>query len=49
MGEAALVDYWRAMSYDLTPQHQAGLKLYFALCAKHGLLKEEPALRFFAG
>jgi chorismate dehydratase len=49
MGEAALVDYWRAMSYDLTPQHQAGLKLYFALCVRHGLLREEPVLRFFAG
>jgi chorismate dehydratase len=49
MGEAALVDYWRAMSYDLTPRHQAGLNLYFALCVRHGLLKEEPLLRFFAG
>jgi chorismate dehydratase len=49
MGEAALVDYWRAMSYDLTPQHQEGLKLYFSLCVRHGLLKEEPVLRFFEG
>ncbi|MDZ4184342.1 MAG: menaquinone biosynthesis protein [Desulfuromonadales bacterium] len=49
MGEAALVDYWRAMSYDLTLQHQAGLKLYFALCVRYGLLKEEPVLRFFTG
>ena len=49
MGETALVEYWRCMSYDLTPQHQAGLQLYFALCVKHGLLKEEPLLRFFAG
>ena len=47
MGEGALVDYWRCMSYDLTPQHQEGLQRYFALCVKHGLLKEEPALRFF--
>ena len=49
MGETALVDYWRCMSYDLTPQHLAGLQLYFGLCARHGLLKEEPVLRFFAG
>lgn len=49
MGEAALVDYWRTMSYDLTRQHQAGLQLYFALCVRHGLLKEEPVLRFFTG
>lgn len=49
MGEAALVDYWRCMSYDLTPQHIEGLQLYFTLCVKHGLLKKEPILRFFAG
>lgn len=49
MGEGALVDYWRCMSYDLTPQHIQGLQLYFALCVKYGLLKEEPVLRFFAG
>lgn len=49
MGEAALVDYWRAMSYDLTLQHQAGLQLYFTLCVRHGLLTEEPLLRFFEG
>lgn len=47
MGEAALADYWRAMSYDLSPQHQAGLQLYFSLCVRHGLLTEEPLLRFF--
>ena len=49
MGETALIDYWRCMSYDLTPHHQAGLKFYFALCVKHGLLPEEPVLRFLAG
>lgn len=49
MGAAALVDYWRAMSYDLTSQHQEGLQLYFTLCVQHRLLKEKPLLRFFAG
>ena len=49
MGEDALVGYWRVMSYDLTPQHQEGLQLYFSLCARHSLLQKEPALRFFAG
>lgn len=47
MGERALIDYWRCMSYDLTSQHLQGLQLYFALCVKHGLLKEEPLFRFF--
>lgn len=49
MGEGALVDYWRCMSYDFTSQHQAGLQLYFALCLQHGLLVKEPLLRFFTG
>ncbi len=47
MGEDALVDYWRCMSYDLTPQHLQGLQLYFALCVRHRLLDDEPDLRFF--
>lgn len=47
MGAATLVDYWRCMSYDLTPQHLQGLRHYFALCVKHGLLPEAPILRFF--
>lgn len=47
MGESALVDYWLAMSYDLSPQHQQGLQLYFSLCVKYGLLSHEPKLHFF--
>ncbi len=43
---AELVDYWRAVSYTLTPQHLAGLRRFFSLCVKHGLLAEEPELRF---
>lgn len=49
MGEEALVDYWRCMSYDLTPRHLEGLQLYFKLCVKYGLLEVEPSLRFFIG
>ena len=49
MGEAALVNYWRAMTYELTLQQLAGLQFYFALCVQHGLLAEEPLLRFFEG
>lgn len=47
MGAAALVAYWRCMSYELTPEHLAGLNLYYQLCARHGLLSAAPALRFF--
>jgi chorismate dehydratase len=42
-----LIVYWRdSMSYDLTAAHLAGLRLFYALCCKHGLLAEEPELRF---
>jgi len=41
-----LVSYWQTVSYQLPPTHHAGLRRFFALCAKHGLLAEEPELRF---
>lgn len=49
MGEAGLVEYWRCMSYELDEHHLAGLRHFFALAVKHGLLPELPELRFFAG
>lgn len=42
-----LEDYWRGMSYDLSEAHIEGLRLYFALCHKHGLLEKIPELHFF--
>jgi chorismate dehydratase len=44
-----LVEYWRTVSYELTPAHLEGLRRYFALCVKHGLLAEMPELRFTDG
>lgn len=41
-----LIDYWRTVSYTLTPAHLEGLRTFFALCFKHGLLAEEPELCF---
>jgi len=43
-----LEEYWRGMSYDLTDGHIEGLRLYFVLCHKHGLLEREPDFHFFA-
>jgi chorismate dehydratase len=43
---ADLADYWRTVSYALTPAHLAGLGTFFALCCRHGLLAEEPELCF---
>ena len=45
---AHLEAYWRGISYDLTDGHLEGLRLYFALCRKHGLLEREPGFHFFA-
>jgi chorismate dehydratase len=42
-----LETYWRCMSYDLTAGHIEGLRLYFTLCCKHGLLATVPDLHFF--
>lgn len=39
--------YWRGMSYDLTDGHIEGLRLYFTLCHKHGLLEKIPDFHFF--
>jgi hypothetical protein len=35
------------MSYDLDPSHIEGLRLFFALAVKHGLLAETPEIHFF--
>jgi chorismate dehydratase len=43
---AELAAYWRTVSYELTPAHLEGLKTFFALCCRHGLLAEEPELCF---
>ena len=39
--------YWRGMSYDLSDGHIEGLRLYFTLCHKHGLLEKIPDFHFF--
>jgi chorismate dehydratase len=42
-----LLSYWQGMSYDLTEGHLEGLRLYFTLCQKHGLLDDVPEFKFF--
>jgi len=49
MGEGELIDYWRCMSYELDEHHLAGLRHFFSLAVKHGLLPEMPRINFFAG
>ncbi|PLX85749.1 MAG: futalosine synthase [Desulfuromonas sp.] len=47
MGGEGLVDYWETMSYDLGPAHLEGLRLFFNLSVRMGLLDEEPEINFF--
>jgi len=42
-----LEEYWLGMSYDLNDGHVEGLRLYFTLCHKHGLLEKIPEFHFF--
>jgi chorismate dehydratase len=44
----ALVEYWRTISYDLTPRHIEGVTTFFRHARELGLLDEEPEIRIFA-
>jgi chorismate dehydratase len=48
-GRSRLAAYWRAMSYDFSPDHRQGLELFFRLAVRHRLLAEVPQLKFFSG
>ncbi len=48
MGREVLVDYWRTISYDLTPRHLEGVATFFRYARELGLIVEEPELRIFA-
>lgn len=41
-----LGEYWRGISYYLDQGHIEGLRLYFTLCHKHGLLEKVPEFHF---
>ena len=47
LGRAALVDYWRTISYDLTPEHISGVQRFFRLAHEMGLITRDPELRIF--
>ncbi|PLX78371.1 MAG: futalosine synthase [Desulfuromonas sp.] len=39
--------YWEQVSYDLSPDHLAGLQRFWAECLKHGLLERLPEAKLF--
>ena len=47
MGRENLVEYWRCISYDLSPFHVQGVKEFFRYAAEMGILPREPEIRMF--
>ena len=48
MKRDALVEYWKVISYELTPDHLLGLQTFYRYAAELGLLPREPAVELFA-
>eukprot|EP00906_Rhabdomonas_costata_P018428 RCo026918 len=46
LGEQGLVEYWRTLSYDLTPAHMEGVKTFYRYAWELGLIPGVPELRF---
>jgi chorismate dehydratase len=42
-----LINYWNTISYELTPRHIEGLKLFYRFAADIQLIDSEPPLRIF--
>jgi chorismate dehydratase len=43
-----LAEYWRTISYDLTPRHLEGVRTFFRFAFELGLLDEEPEIRMLS-
>jgi len=46
LGSAELVDYWRTISYELTPAHLQGARLFFRHAFEMGLIPAQPEMLF---
>jgi len=42
-----LINYWNTISYELTPSHIEGLKLFYRFAAGASLVDSEPSIRIF--
>lgn len=47
IGVRELVDYWRTISYELTPAHLEGARCFFRHAFEMGLIPTLPEMRFF--
>ena len=39
-----LIEYWRTISYDLTPKHLQGLRAFYAYAAELSLIDNVPEI-----
>jgi chorismate dehydratase len=46
LGVEELVDYWQTISYELTPAHLEGARLFFRHAFEMGLIPQLPVIRF---
>ena len=47
MDHDRLIDYWRCISYDLSPWHLQGVATFFRHACNMGILPREPVIRLF--
>jgi chorismate dehydratase len=47
MDRDLLIDYWRCISYDLSPWHLQGVSTFFRYASEMGILQREPVIRLF--
>lgn len=47
MSRDALIEYWKVISYELTPDHLLGLQTFYRYAAELGILPGEPAVELF--
>lgn len=48
MSTSALVEYWKTISYDLTPAHLQGLETFYHYAATMGLIPVQPDIALFS-
>ena len=48
MGRKALIEYWRGISYDLSPRHVQGVATFYRYAAELQLLQQEPEIRMLS-
>jgi chorismate dehydratase len=47
LSAAELVNYWKTISYDLSPRHVKGVQLFFRLAEEEGIISSQPEISFF--